>query len=122
MRSQLKVRWVLLLVAASGCPAPRAAEGPAFALSCHSASTATSRQVHCVRTDTRTGDVLRVDLAKLPQSNGPTASGLGPAGRFHTACATAASSEQADFYCVRLNTDTGELLLLNLGKLGQLPQ
>lgn len=106
----------------AGCPGPGGGERPAFELSCHSASTATSRQVHCVRTDTRSGDVLRVDLARLPQSNGPTASGQGPAGRFHTACATAASSEQADFYCVRLNTDTGELLLLNLGKLGQLPQ
>lgn len=101
---------------------PTAPPAPVFALSCHSASTATSRQVHCIRTDTRSGDVQRVNLEKLPVSNGPTAlAAPGPAGRFHTECVAASSEAQSDFYCVRLNTESGELLLVNLTKVPQTP-
>ncbi len=110
-----------MLVAPVACSQPAVQGAAVFTLSCHSASTASSRALHCIRTDTRNGELHRVDLTKLPVSNGPTAAPAGPAGRYQTACATAASADQADFYCVRLNTETGELLAINLGKLGTVP-
>jgi len=77
--------------------------------------------MHCIRTDTRNGEVLRVDLTKLPSTNGPTATSPGPAGRYQTACEAAASAEQADFYCVRLDTGSGEMMVINLSKVALTP-
>jgi hypothetical protein len=93
-----------------------------FTLSCHSASTASSRAVHCIRTDTRNGDIQRVTLDKLPVSNGVTAGAPGPVGRYSTSCVAASSDNQADFYCVRLNTDSGEMMMVNLTKVPTMPQ
>lgn len=109
-----------LLFGLLGLACCRAEPAPAFTLSCHSASTASSRQLHCVRTDTRNGEVLRVDLEKLPATNGPTAALEGPAGRYQTAGA-AASDDRADFYCARLNTENGELMVINLSKVPTVP-
>ena len=121
------MKWtcsILLVTLLCGCPQPTVSPGgggqPNFTLSCHSASTATSRQVHCIRTDTRTGDVVRASIDKLPVGTASTAA-PSPAGRFAVACATAASAEQADFYCLRMNTDTGEMTMLNLQKVPQVP-
>jgi hypothetical protein len=73
------MRFALLLavMACSGSGAP-AGNLPAanYELDCAAANTATSAQLHCVRTDTRSGDVVVVDYLKLPVSNGPT--GLAP--------------------------------------------
>lgn len=105
-----------------GAPtAGAAAPAPAYTLACHASNTATSAQVHCVRTDTRTGDVVRVDHARLPISNGPTASAPAPAGRYQLACTATATDQRSDFYCVRLDTQTGDLMLINLLKVGQIP-
>jgi hypothetical protein len=126
------MKWtssILVAVALCGCPqqpvavVPGAGASPVpnFTLGCYSASTATSRQVHCIRTDTRTGDVVRANLDKLPVSSGSTGVAASPPGRFQVSCATAASAEQADFYCARLNTETGELMMLNMQKVPQVP-
>ncbi len=97
------------------------APAPAFTLRCAGSATHTSGSVYCVRTDTRTGDVLRVDIAKLPVSNGPTGAAAGAAGRFQTECAAVNMAERSDFSCVRLNTESGELMLINLTKVGLTP-
>lgn len=98
------------------------AGGRAFELSCTGSATNTSGSMQCVRLDTRTGDVQRVDLGKLPTSNGSTASAtLGPEGLFQLACAAVNMAERSDFACVRLNTQTGDLMLINLMKVGQVP-
>lgn len=126
------MKWtssILLAVVLSGCPqqpvalvpAAAGAGAPNFTLGCYSASTATTRQVHCIRTDTRTGDVVRANIDKLPVSAGSTGVAASPAGRFQVSCATAASAEQADFYCARLNTESGELMMLNMQKVPQVP-
>jgi hypothetical protein len=125
------MKWtpsILLALVLSGCPQPAvvapggAASGaPNFTLQCYSASTATTRQVHCIRTDTRTGDAVRANIEKLPVTTGSTAVAASPAGRYAVSCATAASAEQADFYCARLNTETGELMMLNMQKVPQVP-
>jgi hypothetical protein len=101
-------------------PAGAAGDG-AFVLTCAGSATATSGQAYCVRTDTRSGDVLRVDLTKLPISNGPTGAAQGPSGRYATTCVAVNMAERSDFYCVRLNTESGELMLVNLTKVNQLP-
>ncbi len=125
------MKWrssIFLAVAFCACPPQPTAvvaalpgAAPNFTLSCHSASTATSRQVHCIRTDTRTGDVARATLDKLPVSTGSAGAAAAPAGRYQVSCVTAASAEQADFYCVRLNTESGEMMMLNLQKVPQVP-
>jgi hypothetical protein len=118
---------ILLFLAVAACgqrgdgtPAA-AAPSPNYELDCAPANTATSAQLQCVRTDTRTGDVLVVEYMRLPTSSGPTASGSAPAGRFTTVCDAASTDTRADFYCVRMNTETGEMLLVNLTKVGVLP-
>jgi hypothetical protein len=94
----------------------------AFALDCQGSATNTSGQVYCVRTDTRSGDVLKIDMSKLPISNGPTGAAAGPAGRYETRCVAINMAERSDFACVRLNTESGELLLVNLQKVDMLPK
>ncbi|KAB2910864.1 MAG: hypothetical protein F9K40_01810 [Kofleriaceae bacterium] len=98
------------------------AEEAAFELDCEGSATDTSGQVYCVRTDTRTGDVLKVDMSKLPISNGPVGAAAGPAGRYETECVAVNMAERSDFACVRLNTESGELLLVNLQKVDSTPK
>jgi hypothetical protein len=115
----------LLLVAAAACstrgPDAAVATAPNYELACAAASTATAAQMQCVRTDTRSGEVLVVDYMKLPVSSGPTAVGAASPGRFTTACAAPATTTRADFLCIRMNTETGEMILVNLTKIGSLP-
>lgn len=92
-----------------------------YELDCAPANTATASQLNCVRTDTRTGEILVIDYMKLPVSNGPTVTGTGPAGRFTTSCNSTSTEKRADFYCIRMNTETGELLLVNLQKVSVFP-
>lgn len=94
----------------------------AFQLSCEGSATNTSGQIYCVRTDTRSGDVLKVDMSKLPISNGPTGAAAGPAGRYDTKCVAINMAERSDFACIRLNTESGELMLVNLQKVDSLPK
>src|SRR5262249_4137609 len=123
------MRFALLLavMACSGSSAPAgsspAANSPAanYELGCTAANTATTAQMHCFRTDTRSGDVVVVDYLKLPVSNGPTGAGIAPAGRFTTACGAPSTEKRADVYCIRMNTETGELLLVNLQKANVFP-
>lgn len=121
----------LLLLGATLCGCPQqptvvsalgvAGAGANFTLSCHSASTATARQVHCIRTDTRTGEVQRVNIDKLPVSTGSSGGAAAAAGRYQTSCVTAATADQADFICARINTESGEMMMVNLQKVTQVP-
>ncbi len=94
----------------------------AFDLAGEGSATDTTGTAYCVRTDTRSGDVVRVDLNSLPVSNGPTGTASGPAGRYKTVCSAVNMAERSDFYCVRLNTESGELLMINLTKVGEIPR
>jgi hypothetical protein len=92
-----------------------------YELDCGAANTATAAQLHCIRTDTRSGEIAVINYLKLPVSTGPTATGATLAGRFTTSCSATSTDKQADFYCIRMNTETGELLLINLQKANVLP-
>jgi hypothetical protein len=94
-----------------------------YDLDCASSNTATAAQLYCVRTDTRTGDVMRVNYMSLPTTEGraAAAAATGAAGRFTTACAATSTDIRSDFYCIRMNTETGEMQLLNLQKTGVIP-
>lgn len=123
----MRVLVALLCLQATACrpePASPGTGAPAvhYELDCASSDTATAAQLYCVRTDTRTGDVLRVDHTRLPTSNGSTAAGDAPAGRFTTVCAATSTDTRSDFYCVRLNTESGEMLLVNLQKVNVVPR
>lgn len=121
-------RLVLFAMTLAGCKPSASTEtasattAPYYELDCKSSNTATAAELFCIRTDTRTGEVVRVRHLSLPTSNGPT--GLGTAGRpglFTTACAATSTDSRSDLYCVRMNTATGELLLVNLQKVGSIP-
>ena len=114
------------LVLAIGCSSSPSTPGksdplPNFQLICDAANTATSAELQCVRADTRTGDVVRINYLQLPTTNGPTATTAGPAGTYTTACSATSMTTRADFYCLRMNTVTGELMLLNLQKVAVYP-
>lgn len=120
----MRVLVALISLSAAGCRADATAPAAApahYELDCASSDTATAAQLYCVRTDTRTGDILRVNHMALPASNGSTAAGNAPAGRFTTVCDATSTDTRSDFYCIRMNTDTGELLLVNLQKADVLP-
>jgi hypothetical protein len=132
MRSQVHLSLIgtmlrallLLTIAACNPQQPRSGvdtKARAFELVCTGSATHTSGSIQCVRLDTRTGDVQRVDLSKLPVSFGPTGAAPGAEGLFQLSCAAVNMAERSDFSCVRLNTQSGELLLVNLQKVGQVP-
>jgi hypothetical protein len=106
---------------ARSAPAPAAPSVPVFELSCRASNTASHAQMHCVRTDTRNGEILLVDHTRLPVSRGPTASAPGGAGRYHTECTATQTDTRSDFYCVRIDTQTGDMMLVNLLEVGQIP-
>ncbi len=98
------------------------ARAPAFQLVCGSSDTKASTSLFCVRMDTRNGDVKRVAWDHIPVSQGPTKAADGPAGRYQLVCDATASETVSDFYCLRLDTESGEMLLVQLPKLGVIPE
>jgi hypothetical protein len=128
------MRALLLIATLASCSSAKEAPAPAvqpppplpvarpnFELDCAASNTSNAAQMMCVRTDTRTGDIQNVNYMGLPVTNGPTAVEAGPPGRFTTACAAPATAQRADFYCLRLNTQTGEMVLVNLLLVPQVP-
>lgn len=127
--TRLATRWVALcaLLAASCSESPpveRRAGAPSqanFELVCRASNTRERAALFCMRHDTRNGDVVRIDYEKLPVSNGPTAAADGSAGRYQLECESTASDARADVYCIRLDTQTGDMLLIALPKLRVVP-
>jgi hypothetical protein len=121
------MRGLVVIALLSGCSSERRAleaspaGGVNYTLTCNGVSTATNAQMQCARLDTRSGEVVIVDYMRLPQSSGSTATGNATPGRFQLACAAPSSDNHGEFLCVRLNTETGELLLVNLTKLAVFP-
>jgi len=116
-------RWrsfaIAFLVGCTTNASPR----PNFELACDSSDTATKTELYCVRTDTRSGEILRVNYLSLPASNGPTAAATsGPPGLFTTVCHATYTDTRSDFYCIRLNTVNGEMMLINLQKISTFPK
>jgi len=106
---------------AAAPPAPAAAAFP-YDLVCDSSDTQQSSTLFCMRIDTRTGDVRAINLTKLPVSNGPTASPEGPAGTYVLVCDSTDTPARSEFRCLRMNRQTGELLVVSLPKVGVLPE
>jgi hypothetical protein len=117
------VRMALIFATLAACRQEKGGvPSPNFELDCHSSNTATAAELFCIRTDTRNGDVLRVMHAKLPTSNGPTAVPQpSHPGKFTTACDATSTDTRSDLYCVRLDTETGEMMLINLQKVAAFP-
>jgi hypothetical protein len=107
--------------AAPAVAAPTVARSPNFELDCAPSNTSNAAVLFCVRTDTRSGEVLNVNIFALPVSTGSTKVGDGPAGRFTTICDATSTDTHSDFYCVRMNTDSGEMVMVNLQKIGSTP-
>ena len=114
---------VWALAACSGTGAAPAAAGARYQLRCESSDTAETSQLFCVRLDSSTGDVRQIDLDKLTRSAGPTAvAEPEPPGTFQLECDATVTEKRSDLYCLRLNTRSGELLLVGLPKVGKIPE
>ncbi len=94
---------------------------PNFELLCDSSDAKASSMLYCMRHDTRNGDVKRVLWDHLPATQGSTEAAVGPPGRYQLACHATRNEASSDLFCVRVNTETGEMMLINLGKTGTLP-
>ncbi len=112
-----------LAVFACGCnsASPNAAMAPAFALACASTDTPTESTFHCVRTDTRNGDVRLIDLDRVPITSGSSRAGDEESGTYQTFCDATTTSQTSDLRCVRLHTRTGEVVVLALAELPRWP-
>jgi uncharacterized protein YecT (DUF1311 family) len=109
------------MVAAS-CAKDPAPARPPFALACDSADTATQSTLFCVRTDTRNGDAVVIDLAKVPVTAGSSRAAEGPSGSYQTACSSTNTAQKSDFRCLRLDTRTGDVVMLRLSELPRWPR
>ena len=95
---------------------------PNFELACRASNTATAAELFCIRTDTRNGNIVRVVQNSLPVSNGPTAVNVAePAGSYTTVCDATSTTTRSDLYCIRMNTRTGDMMLVNLQKIESIP-
>jgi hypothetical protein len=121
------MRALLIIAVAAGVGAcdrassPSAIDPPNYKLVCDSSDTRQSSTLFWVRIDTRDGDIRSVDLGRLPQSNGPTRSAAGDPGRYDLVCDSTNTDTRSDFRCLRLDRQTGEMMLVNLPKLGVIP-
>ncbi len=116
--------WVAgasLLSLVLGCgPAPALAtpeRGPArYELSCDSSDTAQTSALFCVRLDTSTGDVKRIDLSKVKSTTGSTMGAEKGAGAFSIVCDSTDTAARSEFHCIRLDRATGEVVVVSLPK------
>ncbi len=115
------VTAVVAAFALSACTKEPAAARPAFTLSCDSADTSTQSTLFCVRTDTRNGDAVVLDLAKVPLTTGTSKASDGPSGTFETVCDSTNTAQKSDFRCLRLDTRTGDVVMLRLAELPRWP-
>ncbi len=115
------MRLAVLVLALAACTKSAAAPRPAFELDCDSADTQTQATLYCVRTDTRNGDVVILDLAKLPLTTGAAKAAEAQSGTYVTHCASTNTAQKADFRCVRMDTRSGEVVMLRLSELPRWP-
>ncbi len=111
-------RLALVVCAACSSSAPTDFN---YELRCTASNTETESKLFCVRLDTRSGEVVRVDYAALPVSDGPTTAPVARAGTYALSCDATATKTRSDLYCLRLNRDSGEMLLLALPTLPRIP-
>lgn len=114
--------FAVTLLAACGGEAGAPAAAPPFQLTCDSADTARASTLFCVRTDTRSGDVLVVDLDRLPITSGSAAADAEAPGTYQTVCDSTVTPDQSDFRCVRLHVHSGEIVVLRLSELPRWPR
>lgn len=115
------MRVALLAFALAACAKTSATPRPAFELDCDSADTDTQATLYCARTDTRNGDVVILDLAKLPLTTGSAKAAEAHAGTYVTHCSSTNTAQKADFRCVRMDTRTGDVVMLRLSELPRWP-
>jgi hypothetical protein len=120
----IRMLVALALVGCSTAASPSAQPPalPNYELDCRASNTATAAELFCVRTDTRNGSIVRVLHGSLPVSNGPTAASAAEApGTYTTVCDATSTTTRSDLYCIRMNTRTGDMMLVNLQKIESIP-
>lgn len=124
MKSRILFGMCALLSAGACNPGPTSGQGNAalrYELACDSSDTRETSTLFCVRTDSSNGDVKRVDLSKVPATNGSTMVAEKGLGAFQVICDSTDTDSQAEFHCVRLDRITGEVVVVGLQKLAAFP-
>lgn len=115
---------VMLFVAVPGCskrnPTP-AVESYPYDMSCDSTQTNRQATLFCVRIDTRNGETHLLRLAKLPSTNGPTKTREKKSGSYKLVCRATSTPAKSDFSCIRLDRESGEVMVISLPKIPTLP-
>jgi hypothetical protein len=112
--------WALAI---AGCRASDpASTAPNFQLVCDSSDVHDESTMFCIRLDTRNGDTQRLMWDRVPASQGSTKTEDRPPGRFQLACHATRNQASSDLYCLRLDTKTGEALLINLNRVSAFPE
>lgn len=116
------MRTLLALALLVSCSKKASVEpAPRFQLACDSADTSQASTLFCVRLDTRNGDALVIDLDKLPVTSGPSRATDEVDGTYVMACDSTVTPQHSDFRCLRLHTQTGEIVMLRLSELPHWP-
>lgn len=111
----------LTLLVGFGCRAETDRAALPYTLSCDSADTELQATPYCVRTDTRNGDIVRVNIDQLTISRGSTKAMSEAEGTYQTECVASNTPTRADFRCLRLHRGTGEIILVRLSEVPVVP-
>jgi hypothetical protein len=126
MSRQLALQLALAapIAFANGCSngGSAAAPSPRYQLVCDSADTSQQSTLFCVRTDTRNGDTLVIDLDRLPITSGASRATEETDGTYRIECDSTVTPQKSDFRCVRLHTGTGDVVMLRLSELPHWPR
>jgi hypothetical protein len=113
-----------LLLGAAGCDRGGAAPAgaPRYTLHCDSADTTETSTLFCVRADSRNGDVLVIDLDRLPITSGASRAADERDGTYQIVCDSTVTAAKSDFRCLRLHGGTGDVVVLRLSELPHWPR
>lgn len=114
-------RLVAIALWLSACSQVAPSPSPPFALRCESLDSPNESTLQCVRLDTRDGDVRVIDLDKVPITSGTSRGAAELPGTYHLECDATTTAQRSDLFCVRLHTQTGEVVLLKLSELPRWP-
>ncbi len=122
IRTSIAALSVLATAACANRSAPGGAPPARYHITCDSADTAEQSTLFCIRSDSRNGDAMVVDLDRLPITSGASRAADETDGTYETVCDSTVTPQKSDFRCVRLHTRTGDIVMLRLSELPHWPR
>jgi hypothetical protein len=97
------------------------ATGLRYDLVCDSSDTDKQSSLVCVRIDSANGDIKLLKNEKLPVLDGPTGAKEKPPGTYKVVCDSTDTPQHSEFHCLRIDRETGEVMVVRLPKMGTIP-